>query len=101
MGLDVLVYDAGNRLISMYEFGEELHKEIFTSNQRWSSYSYLRKLHDYYRANEEFSGSTLNGLISDLNNYKPFISLKHHTAVQMLLDALSEERVQKIRINGD
>ncbi|MGF7029224.1 hypothetical protein J2T17_000129 [Paenibacillus mucilaginosus] len=74
MGLDVLMYDLSNRLISRCVIDVELHKDMFSSDQRWASYSHLRKLHDYYRTNEEFSGKTLNGLISDLNNYKPFLS---------------------------
>ncbi|MGF7036588.1 hypothetical protein J2T17_007662 [Paenibacillus mucilaginosus] len=101
MGLDFLVYDVSSRLLSMYEMDEELHKDIFSSGQRWASYSYLRKLHDYYRTNVEFSGKTLDGLINDLNNYKPLISEKHHIAVQLLLDAVSDKKVHKVRINGD
>jgi len=56
----------------MYEFDKELHKEIFSSHKRWVSYSFLRKIHDYYRTNEEFSGKVLEGFISDLRNYRPW-----------------------------
>lgn len=59
MGLDVLMYDGSNGLTSRYVIDVELHKNIFPSDQMWASYSYLRKLHDYYRTNEEFSGKTL------------------------------------------
>ncbi|KRE28208.1 hypothetical protein [Paenibacillus sp. Soil522] len=101
MGLDVLLYDNTNKLISIYELDKELHNEIFSTDKRWASYSFLRKLHDYYRTNEEFNGEGLEGLISDLNNYKPLMAEKYHTAVELLLEAVSDKKVQKIRINGD
>ncbi|ULL14761.1 hypothetical protein DVH26_10050 [Paenibacillus sp. H1-7] len=101
MGLDVLLYDIDNKLISMYEFDKELHKEIFSSNKRWASYSFLRKIHDHYRTNKEFSGKELEGFISDLRNYKPLIPDKSHTSFELLLDVISDTKVQKIRINGD
>lgn len=101
MGLDVLLYDDENKLVSTLEMKEEFHDEIFTFHKRWTSYLYLRKLNDYYLTNEEFSGEALKGLINDLINYKPLLSAKNQETVQLLLDAISNKKVQKIRITGD
>ncbi|CAH1232840.1 hypothetical protein PAECIP111891_07103 [Paenibacillus allorhizoplanae] len=101
MGLDVLMYDDCNRLVSLYEINEELHKVIFSSHKRWESYSYLKKLKNYYRTNEEFSGELLEGLICDLNCYKPLMAAEYHTTLQLFLEAISDNKVKRIRISGD
>lgn len=101
MGFDVLLFDNNNRLVSILKIEEEVHKEIFASHKRWACYLFLRKLSDYYRTNQEFSGKTLEGLINDLINYKPLMTAEYHTKVQSLLDAISDKNVQKIRVSGD
>ncbi|MGM0885285.1 MAG: hypothetical protein ACQEXQ_30115 [Bacillota bacterium] len=101
MGFDVLLFDNNDRLVSMFEIDEASHKEIFESHKRWASYLFLRKLNDYYRTNEEFSGKALEGLINDLNNYKLLMTAEYQTTIQSFLDAISDKKVKKIRVNGD
>ena len=101
MGLDVLVYDNDKRLVSELEIKEALHKEIFAVHKRWESYLYLRKLYDYYRTNEVFSGKELNGLVTDLTNYKPHLVGEYQKMIQSMLEVITDKKVHKIRINGD
>ncbi|MFD0617828.1 hypothetical protein ACFQZR_10185 [Paenibacillus sp. GCM10027629] len=101
MGFDVLLFDNRNRLILIHEIDENLHKDIFAPYKLWASYLFLRKLSDYYCTNEEFSGKAMDGLKNDLINYKPLMDVKYQTTLQLLLDAISDNNVRKIRINGD
>jgi hypothetical protein len=101
MGLDVLLFDKNDKLVSMFEIDEALHKEIFSSQKRWASYLFLRKLNDYYRTDVEFSGKALEGLIFDLINYKTLMAAEYQTTFLALLDAISDKKVKKIRVNGD
>ncbi|BBI35962.1 hypothetical protein [Cohnella abietis] len=98
MGLDILLYDNKNSLVSILEIKAELHEAIFASHKRWKS---LRKLSDNYSTNAEFSGEGLEGLVTDLKNYKSLMIVEHQKAFHMLLEALSDNKVQRVQINGD
>lgn len=101
MGLDILLYDNKNSLVSILEIKAELHEAIFASHKRWKSYLHLRKLSNYYSTNAEFSGEGLEGLVTDLINYKYLMVVEHQKAFHLLLEDLSDNKVQRVRINGD
>lgn len=101
MGLDILIYDTEHRLVSRVEITEGLHKEIFANRYHWKNYIHLRRLNDYYRANEEYVGESLQGLIKDLKQYKPLLAAESQEVLQDLVLAISSTEVAKVRINGD
>lgn len=101
MGFDVVLYNQEGSEIGFYELSESLHNEIFNSKKLWRSYLELRRLSDFYLTNETFSGERLSNLITDLNNYKVFISINKINEYEGFIKQLSSSRIGKVHIAGD
>lgn len=101
MGFDVVLYNQEGSEIGFYELRESLHNEIFNSKKLWRSYLELRRLSDIYLTNETFSGERLSNLITDLNNYKVFISINKINEYEGFIKQLSSSRIGKVHIAGD
>ncbi|WP_127759212.1 hypothetical protein [Peribacillus asahii] len=101
MGFDVVLYSREGRKLRLIELTEHLHNEIFDSNKMWRSYSELRRLSDYYLTDEIFSGERLSNLISDLNNYKLFISVNKLNEYEEFIKQISRSDIGKVHIAGD
>ncbi|MEK5208366.1 hypothetical protein [Psychrobacillus sp. FSL H8-0510] len=101
MGFDVVLYNQEGSEIGFYELSESLHNEIFNSKKLWRSYLELRRLSDFYLTNETFSGERLSNLITDLNNYKVFISINKINEYEGFIKQLSRSRIGKVHIAGD
>ena len=102
MGFDVILYNADGRKVGLFELTENLHYEIFNSKKLWRSYLELRRLSDFYLTDETFSGDRLNKLITDLKNYKMFISSNKLIEYQEFIDRLTTRSdIGKVHIAGD
>ncbi len=101
MGFDVVLYNQEGSEIGFYEMRESLHNEIFNSKKLWRSYLELRRLSDFYLTNETFSGEKLSNLITDLNNYKVFISVNKLNEFEEFIKQLSSSNLDKVHITGD
>ncbi|KDE48586.1 hypothetical protein [Geobacillus sp. CAMR5420] len=101
MGFDVVLYDREGREVGIFEITESLHNEIFNSKKLWRSYLELRTLSDFYASDETFSGERLKNLITDLNNYKMFISHNKRNEYQEFIDKISRSNIGKVHIAGD
>jgi predicted Zn-dependent peptidase len=101
MGFDVIIYNREGGKLELLEITEGLHNEIFNSKQMWRSYLELRKLSDYYLTDETFSGERLSNLISDLSNYKSFISVYKLNEYEELIKQISRSDISKVHIAGD
>lgn len=64
-------------------------------------YLQLRRLSDFYLTNETFSGEKLSNLITDLNNYKVFISVNKLNEFEEFIKQLSSSNLDKVHITGD
>ncbi|CAM3830216.1 hypothetical protein GCM10009865_05450 [Aeromicrobium ponti] len=101
MGFDVVLYNHEDRKLGLFEITEALHNEMFNSKKMWRSFSELRTLSDYYLTDETFSGERLNSLLSDLNNYKTFISVNNLIDYEELIKQISRSDIGKVHISGD
>ncbi|WP_227936434.1 hypothetical protein [Alkalihalobacillus deserti] len=101
MGFDVVLYNRDGRKLNFFEITENLHNEIFNSKLMWRSYLELRKLSDYYLTDETFSGESLTNLISDLNNYKSFISVHKLNEYEELIKQISSSDISEVHMAGD
>lgn len=101
MGFDVIIYNREGGKLELLEITESLHNEIFNSKQMWRSFLELRKLSDYYLTDETFSGGRLSNLISDLNNYKSFISVHKLKEYEELIKQISRSDIGQVHIAGD
>lgn len=102
MGFDVILYNAEGHKLGLFELTEDLHYEIFNSKKLWRSYLMLRRLSDFYLTDETFSGDRLDKLITDLNNYKMYISSNNLIEYQEFIDRLTTRSdIDKVRIVGD
>ncbi|MGE7979837.1 hypothetical protein [Psychrobacillus sp. NPDC093200] len=101
MGFDVVLYNQEGSEIGFYEMRESLHNEIFNSKKLWRSYLELRRLSDFYLTNETFSGEKISNLITDLNNYKVFISVNKLNEFEEFIKQLSSSNLDKVHITGD
>ncbi|MEK4245336.1 hypothetical protein MKZ20_08330 [Psychrobacillus sp. FSL K6-2684] len=101
MGFDFVLYNQEGSEIGFYEMRESLHNEIFNSKKLWRSYLELRRLSDFYLTNETFSGERLSTLITDLNNYKVFISVNKLNEFEEFIKQLSSSDIDKVHIAGD
>lgn len=59
----------------------------------WRSYLELRRLSDYYFTDEIFSGERLSNLISELNNYKLFISVNKLNEYEEFIKQISRSDI--------
>lgn len=101
MGFDFVLYNQEGSEIGFYKMRESLHNEIFNSKKLWRSYLELRRLSDFYLTNETFSGERLSTLITDLNNYKVFISVNKLNEFEEFIKQLSSSEIDKVHIAGD
>jgi hypothetical protein len=101
MGFDVVLYNREGRELGIFELTENLHNEIFDSKKLWRSYMELRRLSDYYLTDETLSGERLSNLISDLNNYKSFISVNRLKEYEEFIKQISRLDIGKVHIAGD
>ena len=101
MGFDIVLYNQVGSEIGFYELRESLHNEIFNSKKLWRSYLELRSLSHFYLTNETFSGERLSNLITDLNNYKVFISINKINEYEGFIKQLSSSEIGKVHIAGD
>jgi len=102
IGFDVVLYSAEGRELELFELTEDLHNEIFNSKKLWRSYLELRRLNDFYLTDETFSGDRLNKLITDLKNYKMFISSNKLIEYQEFIDRLTTRSdIGKVHIASD
>ncbi|MDF2067633.1 hypothetical protein [Bacillus sp. Cr_A10] len=100
LGFDVVLYDQEGREIGLYEL-RSLHNKIFNSKKLWRSYLELRRLSDFYLTNETFSGERLSNLITDLNNYKVYISINKLNEFEEFIKQLSSSEIGRVHIAGD
>lgn len=101
LGFDVVLYDQKGREIGLYGLSESIHNEIFNSKKLWRSYLELRRLSDFYLTNETFSGERLSNLITDLNNYKVYISINKLNEFEEFIKQLSSSEIGRVHIAGD
>ncbi|MFJ5770141.1 hypothetical protein [Psychrobacillus sp. NPDC093180] len=101
MGFDVVLYNKEGSEMGFYELSESLHNEIFNSKNLWRSYLELRRLSDFYLTNENFSGERLSNLITDLNNYKVFVSLDKLNEFEEFIKNVSSSDIDRVHIAGD
>jgi predicted nucleic acid-binding protein len=97
----VVLYNREGVQFGLFELTENLHNEIFNSKQIWRSYLELRRLSDYYLTDETFSGERLSNLITDLNNYKSFISVNKLNEYEEFIKKISRSNIAKVHIAGD
>lgn len=101
MGFDVVLYNQEGSETGFYEMSESLHNEIFNSKKLWRSYLELRRLSNFYQTNETFSGERFSNLITDLNNYKVFISVNKLNEFEEFIKQLSIYDIDKVHMAGD
>lgn len=101
MGFDIALYNKDNEEIGLHEISEDLHNEIFSSKMLWRSYIQLRKMRDYYLANEEYQDNSLRALIKELNTYKMFIDEEKKEEYQLFINTISNPSVSRIEVAGD
>jgi hypothetical protein len=101
MGLDGQLFDKDDNELCMFEIEQHFHDAIFYDTKNWGSYQYLRKIKDYYTPDIYWNKEELKEFINDLKSYKIFIDKEYLTHLNSLIDKLSDEKINRIRITGD
>ncbi|MDQ1236455.1 hypothetical protein QE450_003953 [Paenibacillus sp. SORGH_AS306] len=101
MGLDIVLFDEGKVRIGLIEIPNNLHDAIFASTSNWSSYSYLKKVKDYYKTNIYLNLYEISCFVEDLRQIRTFIDSMHHSSLDRLIQALSGANIKAIHIAGD
>lgn len=101
MGLDIFFINNDfntNHLV----MSEKLHKEIFSSSTRWSSFKTLRKIKDYYRADCILKNKDAHAFLDDLHNIKfSIVENKHELDTLLTKINITNEKNPLIRISSD
>ncbi|SEB13906.1 hypothetical protein [Marinobacterium iners] len=98
MSLDILIYtEKENKIISM---SETLHKSIFSYDD-YKNYKQLRKIKDYYLADETFYGASLANLIAEFEKFKEHGRIEFKYELIILIDYLKNKNVETVRFSGD
>jgi hypothetical protein len=101
MGLDVQLFDRDRNELRIVEIEPQLHHVIFLDTKNWRTYKYLRNIKDYYTSNIYWDKEELKGFIHDLKSYRKHINQEYLPHLNSLIDSLSAEGVESIRITGD
>ncbi|PGY07780.1 hypothetical protein [Bacillus sp. AFS031507] len=101
MGLDIQLFDGDGNEVCFFEIEQAFHNAIFCDTKNWGSYTYLRKINDYYAPNIQWRKEELEGFINDLKNYRIHISKDYLPQLNSLIDRLSDNSIERIHIIGD
>ncbi|WP_411705598.1 hypothetical protein [Edaphovirga cremea] len=99
MGLDVYLTSNNNEIIHIV-ISEDLHKNIFTSSSRWSSYKTLRKIKDYYRADCILKGENASSFLSELEGIKDSLTNGKEEIIR-IFEKIQGEKIISIRVCSD
>ena len=103
MGLDIMLFDKENKRVGKREITLSLHEEIFNGKIKcnWGSFSYLRKLKDYYKTNITFKENEIKAFLKDLMEFRSFMDECYEHELSGIIKVLDNESVYKIDITGD
>ncbi|MDM5221125.1 hypothetical protein QUF86_10390 [Peribacillus sp. NJ11] len=101
MGLDIVMYGKSNEKLGLKEIDYFFYEALFIKNENWRSYSYLRKISDYYLTDIMFNREEINHLLNDFRNIRMFIPIEYQSSIDKLVDLLSDININEIHIAGD
>ena len=100
MGLDIVLYKHQQK-IKVHEIKEALHKAIFSAEKSSLKLNQLHRLKDFYKTNIRLNADEIQLLIHDLSTLMQYLEMKHHSALQALIDCLSADDFTEAHIAGD
>ncbi|MGF6437696.1 hypothetical protein ABIC80_003374 [Kosakonia sp. 1610] len=83
-----------------FEISEALHQSIFANSIRWSSYKYLRKIKDYYRADCLLRKNDAISFINELLKISELHNLSIGT-LEELKTSVVLNKIEYIRVSSD